>query len=201
MQEILSIVIPTTPDRRESTLKLIKEIKRQIDEFMAWGLVTVNTYEDNKELSIGEKRHIMYEEAKGKYCWQIDSDDWIYHDAIKLILQACKQEPDCVTFQEHCDINGQIFKSNHSLSYGDWEGDGQAELWDGFHFHRTPFMKSVIKTEIAQQVPVPFLRFGEDHEWSKKIKYKLKTEVHIPEYIYQYIHQSTPHSERYGFDK
>ena len=84
------------------------------------------------------------------------------------------------------------------MDYGDWEGDGQKELADGFHYHRTPFMKSVIKTEIARSVPIPWIRFGEDHQWSQALKQHLKTEVHIPEDIYLYQHTSTDFNERYG---
>ena len=128
----------------------------------------------------------------------LDSDDDIADNKIELILEAIKQEPDCITFQEHCMINGVLFKSNHSLGYGDWEGDGQRLLVDGFHYHRTPFMKSVIKTDIARSVPIPHIRFGEDHQWAQALKPHLKTEVHIPEDIYFYQHTSTPHNERYG---
>lgn len=78
-------------------------------------------------------------------------------------------------------MNGTTYKSNHSLQYNDWEGDGSKELKDGFHFHRTPFYKDVIKTEIAASVPFEKISFGEDHAWAKAIKSKLKTEIHIAE--------------------
>jgi hypothetical protein len=118
---------------------------------------------DNREMTIGEKRERLYGMAHGLYSWQIDSDDLIADNAIELILEAIKQETDCITFEECVNIDGREYRSNHSLEYGDWEGDGQKELWDGFHFHRTPFMKSVIKTEIAKSVSIPHIRFGEDH--------------------------------------
>lgn len=211
---LLSILIPTTPDREEQTKLLLKKAIR--DDFdcelythPTWKLtcgryvsqtipVEVLIYLDNKEMTIGEKRELMYKGAKGNYSWQIDSDDDISSDAISLIIEAINQEPDCITFQEHCMINGVHYKSNHSLSYGDWEGDGQKELPDGFHYHRTPFMKSVIKTEIARTVPIPHIRFGEDHQWAQALKPHLKTEVHIDKDIYFYQHISSPHNERYG---
>ena len=95
-----------------------------------------------------------------------------------------------------------IVTGKHSIEYDDWDGDGVKVFQDGFSFHRTPFMKDVIKTDIAKSVQVPDLRFGEDHQWSKLIKPLLKTEHHIPEQIYHYIYISNQtFEERYGYDK
>jgi hypothetical protein len=214
---LLSILIPTTPDREMELGYLIWSIKKQSGmaskevkilydwcvlhyiSFLDIGFpIEIMIANDDKEISIGEKRERLYNIATGVYSWQIDSDDDIADNAIELILEAIKQEPDCITFQEHCMINGVHLKSNHSLDYGDWEGDGQRLLADGFHYHRTPFMKSVIKTEIARSVPIPHIRFGEDHQWAQALKPHLKTQCHMHEDIYFYQHTSTPHNERYG---
>jgi hypothetical protein len=212
-QPLLSILIPLTPDRWEDVKQVCKTIFKQTGSFPIGligqqneirigvsddGLIELITFTDDKVLSIGDKRERLYQMANGMYSWQIDSDDDISDDAIKLILEAITQNPDCITFQEYVNINGVIEKSNHSLEYDDWEGQGGVELWDGFHYHRTPFMKSVIKTEIARSVPIPHIRFGEDHEFAKKLKHVLKSEIHIPQEVYYYQHTSTPHNERYG---
>lgn len=202
-QPLLSIMVPLTPDRREFFTELRNIIIGQIFDCNAQEEVEFTFKEDNKEMTIGEKRELMYKEALGKFSWQIDSDDSISKDAIKKILIACKStlNVDSITFQEHCIMDGVGYKSNHSLNYVDWEGDGSKLLEDGFHFHRTPFMKSVIKTEIARSVPIPHIRFGEDHQWAQALKPHLKTEIHIPEDIYFYQHQSSDFNERYGIDK
>ena len=155
-------------------------------------------FPDEKELTIGEKRELMYKQARGIYSWQIDDDDAISDDSLHLILDALKDDPDCITFKEKCIINGSHFTSNHSIKYDDW-----SEKQDGFDYVRTPFFKSVIKTEIARSVPVPHIRFGEDHEWAKALKPHLKSEVHIDKELYIYQHNSKPenHNERYGFDR
>lgn len=204
---LLSILIPTVVGREKELDSLLWSIKKRHEFTIGLiggeyvddpGPIELFWITDNKEKTIGEKREYMYSIANGMYAWQIDDDDDISPDAIELILEAIKQEPDCITFQEHCMINGVHYKSNHSLSYGDWEGDGQKEFPDGFHFHRTPFMKSVIKTEVAKSVPIPFCRYGEDHQWSQALKPHLKTEVHIDKDIYFYQHTSTDFNERYG---
>lgn len=222
-QPLLSILIPTVVGREDLYRRLFDLIYTQCRELTyydesksygflpntpvdvivshCWGgVVEVITEKDNKEVTIGEKREKLYQLAHGIFSIQIDDDDELAPNAIQLILEAIKSNPDvdCITFEEHININGEVEKSNHSLSYGDWEGEGGKELWDGFHYHRTPFFKSVIKTEIAKSVPIPHIRFGEDHQWAQALKSHLKTEVHISQELYRYIHISSPHNERYG---
>jgi hypothetical protein len=216
---LLSIQVPTTPDRRQLFKQLSDEIIRQCVEIGeepidSWKQMLHNPggwhsehieflwLEDNKEMTIGEKRNILYACSQGLYSWQIDSDDSIKNDAIKLIFDELqKYSPDTCTFGEYCNMDGSYLLSNHSLDYGDWEGDGQRLLPDGYHFHRTPFFKSVIKTEICQSTPIDHIRFGEDHKFAQAIKPKLISEAHIGEYLYFYNHQSSDFNERYGINR
>lgn len=212
----LSILIPITPDRKEMIQPLLAKIGFSIGMFYfidngSWvskmtddkNEIELILSQDNKELTIGEKRENLYKMATGLYSWQIDSDDSISDNAIQLILEAIKNnsEVDCITFEEAINIDGKIEKSNHSLTYGDWEGQGGNELWDGFHYHRTPFFKSVIKTDIARSVPIPHIRWAEDHQWSQALKSHLHSEIHIDQQLYHYIHKSSNPAERYGLDK
>jgi hypothetical protein len=189
-QPLLSILIPTVVGRHRECLALHNKI---IACSHGCKGITIDVVRDNKEMTIGEKREQLYQIAEGLYSWQIDDDDDISDDSIKLILAATVFNPDCITFQEHIDIDGRIQRSNHSLKYDDWRDN-----FDGFDYVRTPFMKSVIKTEIARSVPIPHIRYGEDHQWAIALKPHLKNEYHINEQIYRYIHRSSNHNERYG---
>jgi len=202
-QPLLSIQIPYTKEREQETAKLSKELIRQVQENKLQGFVVFELDGRGKEVTIGEKRNDLYQRAKGKYVVQWDSDDWIAKDGVMQIVTALQNNPDvdCVTYEEHCDIDGKIFKSNHSLQYSGWYGEGSHPLHDGFHFHRTPFFKDVIKTEIAKFVPVKHERFGEDHLWAIDLYPNLETEIHIEQPIYHYIHKSSNFNERYGFDR
>ena len=144
-------------------------------------------------MTIGEKRERLYAAATGLYSWQIDDDDCISPFAISAILEAAKMEPDCITFEENVSIDGMESRSNFSLQYADW-GENQG----GFDYVRTPFFKTPIKTSICQQVPIPHIRFGEDHAFARAIKPLLKTEVHIDKQLYYYNHVSSDHNTRYG---
>jgi len=192
---LLSIQIPYTDERQEDFDKLFVELGRQIIDTKEYGEVEILWDSTGKEMPIGEKREKLYKMANSLFVWQIDSDDWVAHNAIHLILEAIKSNPDvdCITFEEHIDIDSKIQRSNHSLKYDDWHDN-----FDGFDYVRTPFMKDVIKTEIAKSVPIPHIRFGEDHQWAQALKPHLHTEIHIDEQIYRYIHRSSDFNERYG---
>lgn len=210
---LLSIQIPTTPDRDKQYALLEEEIRNQCvamgEEplegfehatlFGGWRSVGIEFmyYRDNKELSIGEKRDRMYRASTAKYSVQWDSDDWICAGGVKLMMDALRQyAPDCVTYRESVMINGEYFPSNFSLEYEDWA--------DGFnlsqyYYQRTPFFKTPILTKLCQEVGVDrSSRYAEDHDFARRIRPLLKTEHHIDKEIYLYRHTSTEHNERYG---
>lgn len=217
-QPLLSILIPTVVGREEQKTNLISSLFRHYIINTTIKKERVLTYYfhkysdlpieiiqaiDDKQMTIGEKRELLYKEASGLYSWQIDDDDLIAPNAIELILQAIKDNPtvDVISFEEYCNMDGKEYKSNHSATYGGWEGNGNSILSDGFHFHRTPFFKDVIRTELAQSVPIQKSRFGEDHAFANDLLQLIKSEHHISEQLYRYIHISSPHNERYGIDK
>lgn len=211
MKVELSILVPTVLGREESLNNLLSvmakysplDVKSDLkeNEYGYTGTkydledVEIIVVKDNKQNTIGAKREYMYSIANGLYSQMTDDDDELAPNAIHLILEAIRSSPDvdCITFEEHIDIDGKIQRSNHSLKYADW-----ANGTDGFDYVRTPFMKSVIKTEIAKSVPIPHIRFGEDHQWAQALKSHLKTEFHIDQQLYKYIHRSSNHNERYG---
>ena len=191
---LLSILIPTVEERKKQFLSLVNYI---ISIYTGLDVEIIHLC-DNKEMSIGEKRNRLYNMANGLYAWQIDDDDSISQNSIHQILQAIQSGADCITFKEHCTINGIEKRSNISLQYKDWEGEGHHLLHDGFHYHRTPFFKTPIKTEICRQIPVADIRYGEDHDFARRVKPLLKAEQYINEFIYLYYHNSSPHNQRYG---
>lgn len=219
-QPLLSILIPTTPDRIEGMKDLLftlgrgrmfQELKNALhsigDTFIARDVyiypdkteVEVIVYCDDKKLTIGEKRERLYRRADGIMSWQIDSDDLVSDDAIDLIISAIKSNPEisCITFRENCIMNGEYKSSNHSLRYSQWM-DNQ----DGFDYVRSPFYKDVIRTDIAQSVPFEHIRYNEDERWSKALYSHLKDEIHIDKELYFYIYEpKETHEERYGLNR
>ena len=199
MTPLLSILIPTVVGREEQYKYLLNRIMKAENGFaILSGRVEDIKLCDDKEMTIGEKREKLYQMANGLYSWQIDDDDDIADNAIELILNAIKSNPEipCITFREKCMINGVYKSSNHSIRYSQWI-DNQ----DGFDYVRSPFYKDVIRTDIAKSVPFPHIRYNEDEQWSKALKPFLTDEIHINEELYHYIYNETNHNERYGLDR
>lgn len=209
-QPLLSVLIPTVVGREKQFSELLSKLA-QMGEFhngtmgvdliidgISNNEVEVLSLKDNKEITIGEKRENLYKLANGLYSWQIDDDDLIAPNAIELILNAIKNNPEvpCITFREKCMMNGVYKSSNHSIRYSQWM-DNQ----DGFDYVRSPFCKDVIRTDIARSVPFPHIRYNEDEQWSKALYPLLTDEIHIDEELYHYIYNETNHNERYGLDK
>jgi hypothetical protein len=196
-QPLLSILIPTVVGREEEYESLVVKIYNQMPLSGVFGAIEVIKLKDNKEMTIGEKRERLYQMAGGLFSWMIDDDDSISSDALHSILDEIKLNGawiDCITFEENCMMNGQYKRCNHSIKYDDWQDN-----FDGYDYVRTPFYKDVIRTQIAQSVPFEFIRYGEDHAWSRALKPKLKNEIHIPRELYYYIYNpKETHEERYG---
>lgn len=219
MNPLLSILIPTVTGREEKLRQLIiflfsQTIQEGIDtqhkKILTAGIdipmidfpvgseiIEIISYSDNKEISIGQKRNMLYRFASGTFSWMIDDDDWTDGQAIQLIIDAIKANPDidCVGFKELCIYNGKRVKSsNFSLQYKEWASDA-----DGFNHVRTPFHKTPIRTTLCQQAGVQDLRYGEDHQFAKDIYPLLKNEIYIDEFIYHYRHNDKElHNEKYG---
>lgn len=191
---LLTICLPTVKERAEQFHLLLTFIQQQIHDHNLNDLVEIKFLSDNKEMTIGEKRNKLYRMATGEYSWQIDDDDWIHYEAIPYIIDELKNGPDCVGFKELCIFDGKrVESSNFSIKYGGW-----ADNVDGFNHVRTPFFKTPIKTRICLQCPIPEIRFGEDHVFSKMIRPLLQTEGYIDQFFYIYQHNSTSFNQRYG---
>ena len=211
---LLSILIPTVVGRENELSKLLGllskyaplDVKSNLkkNNFDYTGTkydledVEIIVVKDNKQNTIGAKREYMYSLANGLYSQMTDDDDELAPNAIELILNAIKSNPEipCITFREKCMMNGVYKSSNHSIRYYQWM-DNQ----DGFDYVRSPFYKDVIRTDIAKSVPFPKIRYNEDEQWSKALYPLLTDEIHIDKELYHYIYNETNHNERYGLDR
>jgi glycosyltransferase involved in cell wall biosynthesis len=187
---LLSILIPTIPERKEQ----FEALKDFLDEQKTKKVEVLFSDFGKKEMSIGSKRNMLYNAAKGLYSVQIDDDDSVPEYFIKEILKAIETRPDCVGYKEHCTINNEVQDSIITISNKEWKTINKT------HF-RTPFFKTPILTELCQKVGVKDMRFSEDHDFAKRIFPLLKTEVFIPKIMYYYTANSLTkqqHKDRYG---
>jgi glycosyltransferase involved in cell wall biosynthesis len=183
---ILSVLICTLKDRKESFNFIRNKLRQQISDYSE---LPVNKnipikidlqYEiDNGEMTIGEKRNKLLLLAQGEYVCFVDDDDDISDDYIESIMDALETKPDCVGIEGilKCQAGDLIFR--HSIQFQCWYTGSDA-------FYRTPNHLNPVKRKVALNVCFPSKNFGEDQHYSDGIKRQLKTEKYIDHPIYFY---------------
>jgi glycosyltransferase involved in cell wall biosynthesis len=185
----LSILIATVPERRRKFHLLSMELERQAEGLPVQIVPLITERASKGGPSIGKKRQDLLLMAKGEYVTFIDDDDWIDSDYIQLILEAIGSGPDCIGFL--VSVQGLARKPQIASASNEWQG--WADNIGGFDYVRTIYHKNPVKRDIALQIGYNDLKFGEDHDYSVRLKQSglLKTEVFIdrPLYIYRYRHE------------
>lgn len=173
----LSVLIATIPSRESSFKNLLEYLYIQCYDIKH--LVEVK-WDNSLDYNIGTKRNKLLQQASGKYIVFIDDDDHIAPNYVELILNACKDNTDCIA------INGTITTNGYnerkwfiSMVYKRWH-----EL-NGVYF-RTPNHISPVRRELALQAGFPEIAFGEDAVYSERLYTLLKTETTILQPIYHY---------------
>ena len=158
---------------------------------------------DNGEMSIGNKRNLLYEKANGLYTIQWDDDDWISDDGIAKIMEGIKSGCDVVTFNNYTDIP-QWGRLQYFHKYISIKNNPSFIDYINSKIFSSPDQKSVIKTELAKQVKFYDMNHSEDWFFMRDILPLLKTEYYINEFIYLYINrtgESMNPYERYKIEK
>lgn len=190
----LSILICTIVTRVNQFNLLKHHLQTQINEFGLQKEVEILSECDNKQISVGKKRQNLIEKAKGDYVVFIDDDDMCPYFYVQKILEAIKDNPDCIGFRIEC--KGTLGKTaSASYIWNDW-----ADNVGGFDYVRTIYHKNPVKREIALQIGYKDLRFGEDYDYSKRLKESglLKEEVFIDEIMYEYRYAYENPKTKYG---
>ena len=182
---ILSILIPTLPDRVDLLSNLTNELDRQIKSLGKESDIEILLDFRDRETPTGTKRNALLRRSVGKYVWFIDDDDTIAPNAIELLLNAFKKDPDVI------GINGEM--STDGTNIVDWEirlnNPYQAITRDNKTIYvRWPNHITPMRSSIAKQIDFPDITLGEDYRWSVLLKDSglLKTEIIITEKIYFY---------------
>ncbi len=184
----LSILIPTLENRKRYLDRLLNCLEKQIDT----NEVEYCFETDNGERSIGEKRNLLLQEAKGKYIAFVDDDDLVSSDYIEKVLDAIHDpiEPDCIGMHLlHYEDNALRGFTYHSLRYKSWYD--KLDTTTGMkRYYRNPNHLNPVKRELALATKFPNISMGEDRDYSTRLLPLLKTEVYIYEPIYYYLYRS-----------
>jgi hypothetical protein len=192
----LSILIPTVTGREEKLQRLRDILIPQMEAINKEAeIVEIIIAKDNKEISIGRKRHKLIEQAKGEYIVFVDDDDTVSSDYINQILKNLGA--DAIGFLIDCYYDGEYTgRAKASRVYNNW-----AENVDGFRYVRNIYHKTPHLRSLALQTGFKDLRFGEDYEYCMRLASLIKTENFIDQVLYFYQYSSKEdHNKKYGFN-
>jgi glycosyltransferase involved in cell wall biosynthesis len=187
---MLSILIPSIPERNKRLKKSLKDLMIQINYCRKvhpiLGEVEV-IIDDSKRFknggpSIGSKRQAMVERAEGKYLCFKDDDDLISPDYIETLLRLCRQGKDICTFNNISMFDNYWCIVQMSISNKE---DEQAK--PGL-IKRKPWHICPVKSEIAKSCKFPDSNYGEDRVWLEQLLPKLNSEAHTESIIHLYRH-------------
>ena len=168
----------------KSGAKVFHDISDQITEKFA--PVELIYLTDNKYMTVGQKRNHLLNIASGKYISFVDDDDHVFKTYVSDICDVLIENPgaEIVTFIVNVSINGNPYKK----CYYDINYRKDRNLPD--RYERLPNHIMVIKRDIARQAGFPLKSFGEDAEFSQRVKRivgnKLINQVKINKVLYYY---------------
>jgi glycosyltransferase involved in cell wall biosynthesis len=188
MQPILSILIPSIPERIVShLLPLITDLEKQINSLENPKDVEFIVFLDNKKRSIGFKRQGVLDLAKGLFISYVDDDDKIEPLYIEKAVASIKANAyvDVVTFKQWVIINDQEPKSlTFKLGYEKYD-----DISDPFPI-RPPFHVCFWRRDIVKDCTFPDLMYGEDVVWIEQALKLAKKSYHIDYHMMTYVFDS-----------
>ena len=124
---LLSILIPTLPERQDSFSRLTRKLRAQIDATESGDRVEILDFLDSREHTIGAKRNWLLDRARGEFVAFVDDDDDVSERYVDLIRHAIEDHPeiDCVGIKGTISFRGRIERTFvHSIRFRDYRSRG-----------------------------------------------------------------------------
>jgi hypothetical protein len=189
---ILSILIPSIPERRNQFHAIEREVWHQGYEIhmnhpMLGEVERVWDYSDsflNGGLTIGKKRESLVRRANGKYLCFLDDDEDIAPNYVETLLRLCQDDADVITFRSFA-------KNDFYWSVIDMRlGSENEEATPDRIVKRNAWHICPVKSEYAKLYEFPDTNYSEDWNWMEKVLTHCKTEAHTDQIIHCYNHSS-----------
>lgn len=187
---VLSILIPTIPERKDIFTKLYKNVFDQIElcniNHPVLGFCEILSDDDKKVIyggkTVGKKRNDLVQRAEGKYLCFLDDDDNVPANYIETLLRMAMSDRDILTFRS-------LFKCDLYWSVCDMSLHNEIEeATPETIFKRPPFHICPVKTELAKRFEFPNKNNAEDWEWMSQVLTLVTTEEKTNIILHQYNH-------------
>lgn len=196
MSKLLTVAIPTLTERRTIFLPKLDYYNNLLKRQGLENLVEIITYEDNREITIGEKRNLLVDKAKGEMISFVDDDDDISEDYFKLITEAILRSNNTLdAIQIFCYV---VNKSNERYNTYVFKGleknfikslplrDRNTNKFTNSKISQL----NPIKTSLVKSVKYPNIPIHEDLIFCLNIQPKIKKVDTIFKNIYTYYYDT-----------
>lgn len=189
---ILSVLIPTIPERGEMFTKLFNELHRQLEYMQTFhsSLGDIEIVVDGSKrfldggLSIGKKREALVKQAQGKYLCFLDDDETIAPNYLETLVRLCQHDADVVTFRNISKMDNFWMIVEMRLNYANETASPNHVV------HRSPWHICPVKSLYAKTFPFEDINYGEDWSWMRHVLTLCDTNAHTDAVIHQYNHNS-----------
>lgn len=192
---ILSILVPTIPERHKMFNEIFNELYNQITYMKTFhpslGEIEV-VYDNSKRFldggpSIGAKLNNLVHRSVGKYVCVLHDDDWIAPNYLETLVRLCQHNADVITFRNITMLDTFWITVDMSIHYPNDQASPMVEV------RRMPWNICPVRSELAKKIMYPESNYGEDASWMNDVLAMCTTESHTNAVLHQYRHGK--HSE------
>lgn len=191
---VLSILIPSIPERREQLVRLTNELYKQCLSLQSThpSLGSVEILVDDSikftegGLSIGAKRDLLKQRSGGKYLCFLDDDDYPTPNYIETLVRLCNEGQQIITFRT-------LIKNDHYWAIIDMDLSTATNTEVSPHgtINRTPWHICPVLSSIAKNEPFNLLNHNEDWDWMNRVLKNVSTQSHSDMILTQYNHSES----------
>lgn len=185
----LTIGIPSLPERSNTYLNpLYSKLLSQIGDSKD---IEVLSIMDNRVMTVGRKRSLLFHIAQGKYTCIIDDDDDVTDDFIETMRKVINDDlnVDVICYNQDANIDGKSWTIKTSLNYNKKFPFDQLMV-DYFGnpvpCNRPPWHWCAWKTDFAKQIPFGDSNTQEDTIFVMDAISKAKSELVLDKIMCKY---------------
>jgi len=187
---ILSILIPSIPERSHLLNKLVHNLHEQrnklAQEHPTVGGIQILVDDSKKFLeggkSVGQKRNDLVQQATGDYLCFLDDDDEIPFNYVETLVRAMAHGADIITFNS-------LFKCDTYWSLIDMSlRNNNEEATPNGVTYRNAWHICPMRSELAKKHQFSNINNAEDWDWMQRVLGGIFTEYKLNMILHQYNH-------------
>lgn len=185
----LTIGIPSLPSRSRKYLEpLVAKLESQIGDIKDVEILIIS---DNKTMTVGRKRSLLFNIAQGRYVCQIDDDDDISDDFISTLRETINNDTDVdvICYNQEASMNGTIWVVETSLNHDQNHPFDQMKVDSNgkpVPCKRPPWHWCAWRKDLVKNIPFGDSNTQEDTVFVIEALKQAKTQIVIPKILCKY---------------